>query len=410
MSVSEYIPPLDPEETRRRRRAQLGTACFPCRQRKVKCSYETPCDKCIERGHQQLCVYEPLSKRGNLRRSSQDKNATTASEPQTINFEWETLQGRIDRLEQVILELRHDVKEMALSSRQELEHGDVKKVHSAHCDGSERHSVPMGIHTNNNLVGETVYLGGNSVPAMVVALTEGHDESIQELAGKSILPIFALDNESTSYPFVDLWGLPHGSGTRVRELSKLLPRDTECLEVFRHYRDTAHVLFPGIIEIEQFEWELTEFLTERNNTAGITPDYDGLPEQKIYGQSLHWIGLLFAALASGCQCLNRIRRERQLTSQVYGKCIELYRVLTLRILIYTVVCCSYECLRTVNYLSHSSPTDIQTLLVLGNVLSNSMNAGVAWSFLGLLRSLIQRRMAYNVRPHHSLGSSTWTRP
>lgn len=46
------------------------------------------------------------------------------------------------------------------------------------------------------------------------------------------------------------------------------------------------------------------------------------------------------------------------------------------------VCCAYECLRIVNYLSHSTVVDIQTLLILGNVLSNSMNAGTAWCLLG----------------------------
>ena len=47
------------------------------------------------------------------------------------------------------------------------------------------------------------------------------------------------------------------------------------------------------------------------------------------------------------------------------------------------VCCAYECLRIVNYLSHATLVDIQTLLILGNVLSNNMNAGVAWSLLGI---------------------------
>jgi TNP1/EN/SPM transposase len=47
-----------------------------------------------------------------------------------------------------------------------------------------------------------------------------------------------------------------------------------------------------------------------------------------------------------------------------------------------IVCCAYECLRTINYLSRSTLVDIQNLLVLGNVISNNMNAGVAWSFLG----------------------------
>jgi len=51
-------------------------------------------------------------------------------------------------------------------------------------------------------------------------------------------------------------------------------------------------------------------------------------------------------------------------------------------LIYWTVCCAYECLRIINYLSHSTLVDIQTLLILGNVISNNMNAGVAWSFLG----------------------------
>jgi hypothetical protein len=47
-----------------------------------------------------------------------------------------------------------------------------------------------------------------------------------------------------------------------------------------------------------------------------------------------------------------------------------------------IVCCAYECLRFVNYLSRSTVVDIQNLLVLGNVISNNMDAGVAWSLLG----------------------------
>jgi uncharacterized protein YejL (UPF0352 family) len=33
-------------------------------------------------------------------------------------------------------------------------------------------------------------------------------------------------------------------------------------------------------------------------------------------------------------------------------------------------------------LSNPTLTDIQSMLVLGNVISNNMNAGVAWAFLG----------------------------
>lgn len=40
-------------------RRALGTACWPCRQRKVKCDNKHPCENCVKREHQQLCSYKP---------------------------------------------------------------------------------------------------------------------------------------------------------------------------------------------------------------------------------------------------------------------------------------------------------------------------------------------------------------
>jgi len=54
-----------------------------------------------------------------------------------------------------------------------------------------------------------------------------------------------------------------------------------------------------------------------------------------------------------------------------------------------VVCCSFECLRLTNFLSSPTLETIQTLLALGNVISNNMNPGVAWSLLGLNVRLAQ---------------------
>jgi hypothetical protein len=53
------------------------------------------------------------------------------------------------------------------------------------------------------------------------------------------------------------------------------------------------------------------------------------------------------------------------------------------------VCCSFECLRFTNFLSHATLENIQTLLILGNVISNNMNAGVAWTLMGLTVRLSQ---------------------
>lgn len=36
-----------------------GTACWPCRQRKVKCDNKQPCENCVKRDHPQLCSYKP---------------------------------------------------------------------------------------------------------------------------------------------------------------------------------------------------------------------------------------------------------------------------------------------------------------------------------------------------------------
>jgi hypothetical protein len=36
-----------------------GTACWPCRQRKVKCDNKHPCENCVKRDHANLCSYNP---------------------------------------------------------------------------------------------------------------------------------------------------------------------------------------------------------------------------------------------------------------------------------------------------------------------------------------------------------------
>lgn len=200
---------------------------------------------------------------------------------------------------------------------------------------------------------------------------------VQDLLGKkSMLPLFGLDNESATYPFVDLWGLPHGSLARAHELANALPSDSECLSFFRCYRETAHVVYPAVADIETVESELLLFLINRASSQSTE---DGITEQLIYGKTFHWIGLVFAILASGCQCSTLKRRERELTSQVYG-------------------CCSFECLRFTNFLSHATLENIQTLLILGNVNSNNMNAGVSWSLMGLTVRLSQTLGLHRIPP------------
>lgn len=184
---------------------------------------------------------------------------------------------------------------------------------------------------------------------MIYAISQGHPPSgaeqtqLQEFLGKSVLPLFGLDNESATYPFVDLWGLPHGSLQRARELSKALPGDAQMLSLFASYRDIGHIIYPGLAELDRLESDLATFLVDRASLAN--PD-DGVTENTIHGRSFYWLGMLFAVLASGAQCSALTRKERELTSQVY-------------------VCCGFECLRFTNFLSQPHVESIQALLIIG---------------------------------------------
>jgi hypothetical protein len=247
--------------------------------------------------------------------------------------------------------------------------GNTPLAAPAGMDSETSHVRTQGVHTHNDFTGQTIHIGPSSVPALVMALGRGDNTwpGIQDVLGKkSMLPIFGLDNESATYPFVDLWGLPHGSIQRAVELANALPNDAECLNFFRCYRETAHVVYPAVADIETIESDLLLFLINRASAQGSP----GISDQQIHGKDLHWVGLVFAILASGCQCSTLPRKERELTSQVY-------------------ICCSFECLRFTNFLSHATLENIQTLLILGNVIGNNMNAGVSWSLMGLTVRLSQ---------------------
>lgn len=289
--------------------------------------------------------------------------------------DWERICAKLQQAEKSLGELKNSISSVAeipppTNGFSPSGSGNTSLAAAAPIDGEQSHVRTQGIHTRNDMTGQTIHIGPSSVPALVMALGRGNTEwapGVQDLLGKkSMLPIFGLDNESATYPFVDLWGLPHGSIARAHELANALPSDSEVLSFFRCYRETAHVVYPAVSDIEGIESDLMLFLIQRASSQGT----DGITDQQIYGKDLHWIGLVFAILASGCQCSTLSRRERELTSQVY-------------------VCCSFECLRFTNFLSHATLENIQTLLILGNVISNNMNAGVAWSLMGLTVRLSQ---------------------
>lgn len=54
-----------------------GTACWPCRQRKVKCDNKAPCENCVKREHSALCSYKPNRSATGKSGSFSDTNSQT---------------------------------------------------------------------------------------------------------------------------------------------------------------------------------------------------------------------------------------------------------------------------------------------------------------------------------------------
>ena len=324
----ESKPRLVHEIARSKRKARPQRVCQPCRVRKVKCNYDTPCLACSERGHPELCqssVEEP-SKRTNTGLFLPSQPESDHNEHlQRLRAELGEVHSQITAICDVVQDLRDDIRSLRASLCLEGKHALVAPRSKPDPDTEPAQAIHEAdvvevLTAKNGLDGGAVCIGGNSVPAMVAALAKdaNRNHAVHGILEKSILPIFCLDNESATYPFVDLWGIPHGSFQRIELLCKLLPAtDAECIQTFGLYRDTAHVIYPGIVDIFTFESDLLVFLRNRSKHSSINPS-TALAEQEVYGKSLHWLGLLFAALASGVQCSTLPRKERCMKSQVYG--------------------------------------------------------------------------------------------
>ena len=305
---------------RRKRKVREHKACYPCRQRKVRCDLNRPCKTCVEREHPELCDYHPPAKRQNVGASNtaalthEDSSGvahrTAANTPNVTlsHGEFSSLLRKLDGLESNIEDLRRELR----SSRHHEGHHSFSETspstpltNGRPAYGAAKPDLPIdratlpGFHTKNPLTGQTVYIG-------------------------SILPLFGLDNETATYPFVDLWGLANGWTAKAMQLAKTIPGDAQCIGFLNDYRELGHVIYPGLADIAGFEIELNSFLANRQRYMVPGPDQGedgmspGVTEQSLYERDFNWIGLLFAVLSSGCQSSSLPRKERELTSQVYG--------------------------------------------------------------------------------------------
>ncbi|EEA24081.1 hypothetical protein TMatcc_007154 [Talaromyces marneffei ATCC 18224] len=378
---------------RTKRKAREPKACYPCHTRKVKCDRNLPCDGCVKRDHADLCSYERPSKKrqanssylSTLANDDMPESSIPSVESSSVHVKSETVEpgpaefdsgGRISVPREHWNNVCNKLKEMeqAISTlRSGLEQIDggcpsttmaPGSVQSVDANNSSAPTSPEreGIHTTHTYGEGTVHLGSRSVLAYI--LNKSGSLQAQALLEGGILPKLGLDNETATYPFVDLWS-SDTSAFDVNAVCGALPNDQQILEFFHYYKDIAGTLYPVLVDVPEFEKNLHTFLQNRNAAGGVLKHGEerGLSESP-FGTNLAFIGLLFAVMASGCQSSDLPGKERELTSQVY-------------------VCCAYQCLRMCNFVSQPTLEAMKTLLIIGNVLSYNMNPGVSYVLLGM---------------------------
>lgn len=87
---------------------------------------------------------------------------------------------------------------------------------------------------------------------------------------------------------------------------------------FYYYKDISGAIYPVLEDVDEFENTLELLLGSRAASGGAYRE-DVDEAQNPFGVSIAYLGLLFAVLASGCQSSGLGSKERELTSQVYGK-------------------------------------------------------------------------------------------
>ena len=208
----------------------------------VKCDRGSPCESCIKRDHPELCSYERPSKRRQLainsrlaelerldRTNSPAYSANTlqdvpASQPGiTVSIpkeQWEKMNQDLLNMQETINELRSGVDDAVVDEKP----GAISTATKG--DDSERE----GIHAPSGNLG-TMHLGSQSVLAYMIGLgrTKSSREAARTLLEEDILPKLGLDNETSTYPFVDLWSTD-ASAWDVSALCRTLPDDAHCRE------------------------------------------------------------------------------------------------------------------------------------------------------------------------------------
>ncbi|KIH89375.1 c6 zinc finger domain containing protein [Sporothrix brasiliensis 5110] len=313
------------------RKVRYGTACWPCRQRKVKCDNKQPCENCVKRDHAQLCSYKP-------NRPSSGKNAAPSSSSTAI-------------------------PSTELGSPAVLLASGKKRARSPNSsDGRRTTSLePAGdaIRVDSDANEMSRYLGQNSIPALLrEQASPSRQEEGVEYIRQDMRSILGLDN-SAPFPLMSSRHLDR----LTLDISAELPSDREVMKLFHAYKEVPHPFWGFVLDIDELETKLMVYLEERAKNA----KHSSRPTKPV---SASWLAILFAVLAVGSQYHDSPYHIRTRDSQRY-------------------IQISFHFLRVGNFLLRPNLDSIQAMLMTGFVLLNDMKAEASWALLGLTTRLAQ---------------------
>lgn len=209
---------IDRQEVNRvlqlKRKQREARACYPCRQRKVKCDNGHPCQTCCKRGHPEICTYD-IGSPSHGRQSSLERSRSVRSKQVSRDIGSpglnDTSSGLITGLERnptiatSVTENVHSLQSQVLGSVQSSVVHSPEETAAATDEGSKDYP--------------SVYSGDNSVVSLLRSRTQDPNESMAREA-RSVL---GLQNTCCSYPFMDL----RTKQDRWMALLKILPQKEE---------------------------------------------------------------------------------------------------------------------------------------------------------------------------------------
>ncbi|KAL4804043.1 hypothetical protein BDV18DRAFT_166241 [Aspergillus unguis] len=180
-----------------KRKQRESKACYPCRQRKVKCDGSQPCRTCVKRAHPEICAYDVDSPR---KRTAQ--------------------------------------------SRRESHQGQSRDIPVP--------SSPMETPRSSGRAQDTshVFAGDNSLVSIL-----GQQDPDGSMA-REATSVLGLHNTYSSYPFID----SRTAQERWVALLDILPHRNEVLKFFHFYRSSAYPFNPILVDVDKFESDICVYL------------------------------------------------------------------------------------------------------------------------------------------------------